>query len=77
MAKHGFKVIKTGDGQMTCRRGYLLGDISIKLARLHCTISAPKDGSSSLSIKGGWVIALDTGDLFNFLTELKDRLQVS
>lgn len=56
-------------------RGHILGDFSIKLARVNLLVTSPDSDSVELSIEAGWVIAFDTGDLWKFLTELKEKLE--
>jgi len=73
--RFGFRVCRSDENGMSFKRGQLLGDFTVKLLKLKCTISAPENGSSSLSLEAGWMIAFDTGDLWTFTSELKQKLQ--
>ena len=56
-------------------RGHILGDFSIKLAKVNLLVTEPNSGCVEISIEAGWVVAFDTGDFWKFLTELKGKIE--
>ena len=56
-------------------RGHILGDFSIKLAKVNLLVTEPKSGFVEFAIEAGWVAAFDTGDFWQFLTELKAKVE--
>ena len=71
----GFQLVRSDDHAMHYQRGKLLGDFSVKVLKLKCTISIPDNGSSTLTVEAGWMIAFDSGDLWTFTSELKANLE--
>ena len=75
LSKYGF-IKKSKDGSVTkYSRGHILGDFSIKLAKVNLLVTEPESCCTEISIEAGWVIAFDTGDFWKFLTELKDKIE--
>lgn len=70
----GFTLRKTDENKRIFYRGSLLGDFSVKILKLKCAVVTSPD-STSLTIEAGWMIAFDTGDLWTFTSELKQKLQ--
>ena len=56
-------------------RGHILGDFSIKLLNVNLLVTKPKSGVVEFAIEAGWVAAFDTGDFWQFLTELKAKVE--
>lgn len=75
LSKYGFTAVSIDDRKAVFDRGKLLGDFSVKLLKLRCVVEAPKDGESRLTLQARWMIAFDTGDLWRFTTELKQKLE--
>ena len=71
----GFRLVQSDDRTMHYQRGHLFGDFSVKLMKLKCTITIPENSSSTLTVEAGWMIAFDTGDLWTFTSELREKLQ--
>ena len=75
LSKFGF-VKKSQNGGITkYSRGHILGDFSIKLAKVNLLVTTHESGSVDISIEAGWVAAFDTGDFWKFLTELKEKVE--
>ncbi|NQT40024.1 MAG: hypothetical protein HQ581_21200 [Planctomycetes bacterium] len=75
LAEFGFRKFKTRNGMTFFQRGHLLGDFSIKIVKLKCGISEPENGKSTITLEASWVAGFDTGDLWVFLSELKQKLK--
>lgn len=73
-AESRFELSGTAENEMHFQRGHLLGDFSLKLVKLRCRLTLPENGSSILTVEGGWMIAFDTGDLWTITSELKRNL---
>ena len=75
LSKYGFTKKNKTNSITKYSRGHILGDISIKLAKVNLLVTEPESGSVEISIEAGWVVAFDTGDFWKFLTELKDKIE--
>ncbi|MDH3972848.1 MAG: hypothetical protein OEV42_01095 [Deltaproteobacteria bacterium] len=75
LSKYGF--IKKSQGGETSKysRGHILGDFSVKLAKVNLLVTVPKSNGVDMFIEAGWVVAFDTGDFWKFLTELKQKIE--
>jgi hypothetical protein len=73
----GFHVARQGPHRVELSRGHILGDFSIKIAKLNVRISLPADQKTKLTIEYGALFgaAFDTGDLWRVTTQLIERLQ--
>lgn len=75
LSRYGFTK-KAKRGSITkYSRGHLIGDLSIKLAKVNLLVTLPYSGYTEISIEAGWVVAVDTGDFWEFLTELKEKIE--
>ena len=75
LSEYGF-IRKSKNNSVTkYSRGHVLGDFSIKLVKINLLVTEPKSGSAEFAIEAGWVAAFDTGDLWQFLTELKTKIE--
>ena len=75
LEKYGFKKKAQRGPLVKFTRGHILGDISIKLAKVNILVTNPVSDVTELFIEAGWVVAFDTGDFWIFLTELKDKIE--
>ena len=75
LADFGFK--KTGgEGElMAFSRGAVLGDISVKLSKVAVGLEKITDNEHEMTVHAGWVRAFDTGDHWQFITELSERIE--
>ena len=73
----GFRVVDRGSSYVKLSRGHILGDFSIKIAKLDLRISLPPDRETKLTIEYGALFgaAFDTGDLWRVTSQLIERLQ--
>lgn len=71
----GFKVSSTNSGIISYSRGHVLGDFSIKLSKVNLTFLQISESAGVLTIAAGWVSAFDTGDHWQLLSELKNKLE--
>lgn len=72
---HGFKRIGDSNGVMTFSRGSVIGDISIKLAKVKIGVKNLSNAKLEVTIQAGWVAAFDTGDHWKFIMELCKQLE--
>ena len=75
LSEYGFNKKAKNNSITKYSRGHILGDISIKLAKVNLLVTEPTSGYVEISIEAGWVVAFDTGDFWKFLTELKDKIE--
>jgi hypothetical protein len=75
LAEFGFR--KTGDSDSLIKfsRGSILGDISIKLAKVNVCLETIAEHEHEITVHAGWVAAFDTGDHWQFITELSERIE--
>lgn len=75
LSQYGF-VKRAQSGDITkYSRGHILGDLSIKLAKVNLLVTTPESNCVDISIEAGWVVAFDTGDFWKFLLELKEKVE--
>ena len=75
LSEYGF-IKKNKNGSTTkYSRGHILGDFSIKLAKVNLLVTEPNSGCVEIAMEAGWVVAFDTGDFWKFLTELKEKIE--
>ena len=75
LSDYGFIKKTKNDSITKYSRGHILGDFSIKLAKVNLLVTEPNSGCVEISIEAGWVAAFDTGDFWKFLTELKSKIE--
>lgn len=75
LAEFGFSESKRESGILRYSRGSLLGDFSIKIAKVNLTFPLPLEAETAVEIAYGQIAAFDTGDLWRFATELKARTE--
>lgn len=75
LAEFGFSESKREAGFVRYSRGSLLGDFSIKIAKVNLTFPLPLEADTVVEIAYGQIAAFDTGDLWRFATELKARTE--
>lgn len=73
----GFKKVKQDDSSSKYTRGSMLGDISIKLAKIDVYLKTISSTEKEVAVQAGWVAAFDTGDHWQFLNELSQKLEDS
>lgn len=71
----GFKRTQHSSTQSKFSRGSIIGDISIKLAKINIILSKISDNQQEITIEAAWVAAFDTGDHWQFITELAEKLE--
>lgn len=77
LASFGFKKSAEKDGRIYFVRGHILGDFSIKLAKIRLGFKNLQNNRSEVTLEASWVAAFDTGDCWTFLTELSQKLETS
>ncbi|NES24739.1 MAG: hypothetical protein F6K41_38970, partial [Symploca sp. SIO3E6] len=75
LASQGFQPIGKKNGRAYFTRGSVLGDISIKLAKIRVGVKEQTDGQSELTVEASWIVAFDTGDFWQFTSELAGKLE--
>ena len=75
LSTYGFEKKSQNTNIAKYSRGHILGDFSIKLAKVNLLVTTPESDSVNVSIEAAWVVAFDTGDFWKFLTELKDKIE--
>lgn len=76
LGEFGFSEAKREAGFVRYSRGSLLGDFSIKIAKVNLTFPLPLEAETAVEIGYGQIPAFDTGDLWKFATELKARMEL-
>ena len=71
----GFKKVKETESSKMFTRGSVLGDISIKLAKVDVCLRKISENEHELTVQAGWVAAFDTGDHWKFTKELSEKLE--
>lgn len=74
MSKFGFSLKKEGEDKLIFHRGSVLGDFSIKIAKVDVVFEKPLDSGSRINIEYGAFALFDTGDLWKFSLELRKKL---
>ena len=75
MSGLGFKSSRKTDDILTFRRGSVIGDISIKLAKINVAMCKIMPSEHEITVEAGWVAAFDTGDHWQFITELGEKIE--
>ena len=52
-------------------RGHAKGDFSVELAKINLTVSLPLEAETELLVEADWLVAFDTGDLWQLTSEIK------
>ena len=76
LAELGFKVTSSKDGVTSYSRGSIMGDLSVKIAKVNLTFSMSSNSEGILTVGAGWIAAFDTGDHWQLLSEIKDRVEI-
>ena len=71
----GFNKTKNSGSLTKYTRGSTLGDLSIKLSKVNITLNEMDNKKLEVTIQAGWVAAFDTGDHWQFITELGQKLK--
>ena len=71
----GFKSSKKTNEISKFSRGSVVGDISIKLAKVNVTMRKIEPNEHEITVEAGWVAAFDTGDHWRFITELGEKIE--
>jgi hypothetical protein len=74
LAGFGFKKIKEGESFQKFTRGSVLGDISIKLAKVNVGLRKINENEHEMTVQAGWIAAFDTGDYWEFTKELSENI---
>ncbi len=77
LAEAGFSVAQRTDDELVFSRGSVLGDFSVKIAKVNMRFDLPIQPSTRFTIEYGAFAAFDTGDLWQFTQELKDIVERS
>lgn len=75
VAPLGFKLESGTKEVLQFGRGSLLGDFSIKIAKVYLRFRLPLSGETQCEVAYGFGALFDTGDLWRFANELKDKLE--
>ncbi|UTW04705.1 hypothetical protein KDX31_06815 [Amphritea atlantica] len=75
LAGFGFKKVKESESWQTFTRGSILGDISIKLAKVNVGLRKISDYEHEVTVQAGWVAAFDNGDHWKFTKELTEKIE--
>ncbi len=71
----GFKLSGDTSSQIVFSRGSVLGDISIKITKVNLKFDKPLSEKTGLTVEYGAFAFFDTGDLWEFIRELSDKLK--
>lgn len=75
LKNYGFELKSKTEDMGNYSRGHILGDFSVKLAKVNLKVTIPKENKSEFYIAAAWVVAFDTGDFWSFLNELKQKFE--
>ncbi len=75
LSEYGFKKTKEKGGIIYFTRGFILGDLSVKLSKVKLTAKEISQNLTVLTIEAGWVAGFDTGDHWKLLKELSNKLE--
>jgi hypothetical protein len=73
----GFQLEESSKGEVKFRRGFVLGDISVKLVKVEMIFPAALDGNRCVTVQYGFVAAFDTGDLWTLASEVREHIQAA
>ena len=71
----GFKKVSEKDSSVKFSRGSVLGDISIKLAKVNVGLRKISDSEHEVTVEAGWIAGFDTGDHWTFTKELTEKME--
>ncbi|NVJ50669.1 MAG: hypothetical protein HWE11_09795 [Gammaproteobacteria bacterium] len=71
----GFQQVSREGSRVRYVRGKLLGDISIRLLRIHVEVERITASEVIVKLKAGWLVIFDTGDHAKFLTALVEHMR--
>lgn len=74
LGEWGFKQQKSTKEWMVFSRGHILGDFSVKIAKVDIKVGLPLSENVPLIVEAGWIAGFDTGDLWLFTSEIKEKL---
>jgi hypothetical protein len=72
-----FKLEKTTASEIRLVRGSVLGDFSLKIAKVRLSAPLPLLPETELQVEYGAFAAFDTGDLWTFCRELQEKVGTS
>ena len=75
LSRFGFEKVREDDAITYFTRGSVLGDFSINLAKVDVALREITPNQHELTVQAGWVAAFDTGDHWQFITELGRELE--
>ena len=75
LSRFGFNKVRQADDVTYYTRGSVLGDFSINLAKVNVALREVAPHQHELTVQAGWVAAFDTGDHWQFITELGRELE--
>jgi uncharacterized protein YxeA len=75
LSEFGFKKTKQKKSVSHFSRESVLGDISINLAKVDVSLREVSTGAHEITVQAGWVAAFDTGDHWQFITELGNKIE--
>jgi len=75
LSSFGFKKVKDEKTLIKFARGSVLGDISIKLAKINVALKEISEHEHEITIQAGWIAAIDTGDHWQFINELSNKIE--
>ena len=75
LAEYGFSESSQTVGKVCYTRGSIVGDLSVKIAKINLTFSLPLYRRPTMTVVAGGPLAFDTGDLWKLTTELKEKLE--
>ena len=75
LAEFGFEKVGGDKSLMKFSRGFVLGDFSIKLAKINVGLKTIADNEHEITVQAGWVAAFDTGDHWQLIAELGERIE--
>jgi hypothetical protein len=72
---YGFKKVGLSNSASKFTRGSVVGDFSIKLAKVNVSVSRNHNTSVTVLVDAAWFVAFDTGDSWTFLNELSEKIE--
>jgi len=69
-----FKLEQTTESEIRLVRGSVLGDFSLKIAKVRVSAPLPLLSATRIRVEYGSFAAFDTGDLWKFCRELQEKL---
>ena len=77
LAEFGFKKTMEEGKFMAFSRGSAVGDISVKLSKVAVGLEKIADNEHEITVHAGWVRGFDTGDHWQFITELSEKIEAA